>query len=391
MTPAAWPRLKRNLVDAQQYIPFYRELWSRAGIDTRSLRSIDDLQRLPIVTRRDLIAAGTQARLDARHAASGLRGFSTSGSTGEPLQLLFDKASLRRRQIRFLRALWACGYRPGQRAMLVSSRPSGSVKQVTKLASFLRWHYIDLYAGERAMAEAFTRIRPRLLYGPQNALLALASATSGKPAVHPPRLLVSTSERLTVSAERVLQAHFRTNVTDFYGLTEVGLIAWRRGGAHRYDCATRDVLMEFVGEDATGCSQLVVTDLTGGSMPLYRYATGDLVRRDASPPQARVVEFAGKQLDSLLMPDESRIAPYLVDGALAEIEGLIRYRIVQNRDLGIHAWIEADSDAVVARARTALDRLCAGRVPLLVQPSDFADEPLAHKARPVTSLAGRAP
>ena len=188
-----WQGLLSQLRHAQQGIPLYRELWGRHGIDVRDLRQPADLARLPLLTRADLLAAGTQGRLAAQHARGALRATRTSGSSGTPLTVLLDRRTRRRRQWRFLRALLACGYRPGQRLMLVSSRPSDTIQQVSPLAGLARWHYIDLYAGADRMADAFLAVRPQVLYGPQHALLLLAAELQQRGVPVPaPGLLVST-------------------------------------------------------------------------------------------------------------------------------------------------------------------------------------------------------
>lgn len=106
-----WQALWSQLREAQQHIPVYRELWGRHGIDVRELREPADLARLPLLTRADLLAAGTTGRLAAGWARGTLRATRTSGSSGTPLTVLLDRRTRRRRQWRFLRALLACGYR----------------------------------------------------------------------------------------------------------------------------------------------------------------------------------------------------------------------------------------------------------------------------------------
>lgn len=390
-SPRQWPKLLRQLRLAQQHIPLYRELWSRAGVDVRHFRTPEDFLRLPLVTRPQLLEAGERGRLDARFDIRRLRGLSTSGSAGEPLSLRFDRGSLRRRQWRFLKALWRSGYRPGHRVMLLSSRPSHAVQKVSAPARLAGWHYIDLYAGEAAMAEAFTRIKPHLLYGPLHALLLMAPALQRKGIPHRPRVLVSTSEQLTPTAERQLQQTFGTAVTDFYGLTECGLVAWRVAGASHYDGAHEDLFLELIpapGADAP--VQLAVTDLDGGSMPLYRYLTGDLVRHDARHDGFAVSGFAGKQVDALLLPDGRRVIAYLVDEALSQVDGLRRYRVEQQPDLRVHLAVDARDAAAAQAACAALAAVCEGRLEVELLPEIPAPSLLSHKARPIVSLAGRA-
>ena len=49
----------RHIVSsAYKNVPFYRKSFDRAGVDPLSIRGVDDLPRLQIVTRLDLMAGG---------------------------------------------------------------------------------------------------------------------------------------------------------------------------------------------------------------------------------------------------------------------------------------------------------------------------------------------
>lgn len=388
MNARRWAALQRHLLHAQENIPLYRDLWRRHGVDVRELRSPGDLARLPLLTREALRAAGTDARLDPRHAGGALQSLTTSGSSGEPLQLLIDAVSRRRRQWRFLRALAACGYRPMDRLMVISSRPSASLRKVSPLASFCGWHYVDLYEGVEQMARDFLRLRPRLLYGPQNALMLLAGAISRTEARGLQlRAVVSTSEPLSMAATRRLREVFGCEVADFYGLTECGLVAWRPPGRRRYQLAEADLHLEYLPLELGTQSELVITDLAGGSMPLYRYCTGDLVQREPAAQGASVVAFMGKQLDAICLPDGARIAPYRIDGALSDIAGLERYRVVQQTDFALQVEIEARGVEATTVAKAALEQLCGGQLRVTVAAGCRPVEGLRHKARPIVSYA----
>jgi len=100
--------------------PMYRHKLDEAGVDPASIHSVDDLERLPIVTKDDMSAPdGGYLAVDEdywdRH---GWMMFNTSGTTGLPRTFRYTDADRRMWMWTDARALWAMGIRPGDRALL---------------------------------------------------------------------------------------------------------------------------------------------------------------------------------------------------------------------------------------------------------------------------------
>jgi phenylacetate-coenzyme A ligase PaaK-like adenylate-forming protein len=379
------------LEQIRRNVAFYRDFWRAAGVDVRDLRLPDHLPQLPVVTKADLLRGDVASRLNAEFARRELTTQTTSGSTGQPLVLLIDRATARRRRARFLRALLSCGYRPGDRLMLISSRPSESIRRPSRWATLARWTYVDLYAGETELVSEYLRVKPQVLYGPLSALLLLAEAVRrhGTPGCRP-AVVVSTAEQLTDSSRRTIRTAFGVNVTDFYGMTELGLVAWRSPGTDEYAIAQHDFHVEFLPTDLPGFERLIVTDLSGGAMPLIRYDTGDVVRRDTTLAGSPVVEIGGRQVDFIWLPSGRRVSPYRVDGALSELPGVERYEVVQQADLSIDVFIGTRRPDVALLLKTARDALLVALgecVDLKVERLPSVPRPPAHKVRPIQSRA----
>ena len=379
-------RAMRGLVEeAGRRVPFYRAHW--AGTDLRALEFPRDWTRLPLVRKHDLLAAGVEARLDERCERESLVSETTSGSSGQPFEMLLSRSSVRRRRMRFLRALLAAGYRPGERLMLVAARHS-----TPPVARLLGWTYAGLEQGEAALAAEYRRVRPRVLYGPLSTLLALADRLAGDPqGWHRPRLVVTTAEELTPAARRALERTYGERIADFYGMTELGLVAWRAAAGGPYRAPSRQLYMEFLpcAEDAA-LERLVISDLAGGAMPLIRYETGDLVHRDRSLPGTSIVRFVGREVDCLRLPGGLRLSPYRVTTSIEVIEGVEQYQVVQNADLSLEIVVRSSAtraEPVLESVRRAVNHVCDGALPLKVKLASEPIEPLAGKLRPVRSLA----
>jgi phenylacetate-CoA ligase len=369
---------------AWQYVPLYRAHWGSLAAHLPQMRFPEQLAELPVIGKADLLAHPPSDLIDDRYRGRPLSSEKTSGSSGQPFEVRKDRATVRRRSLRFLRALLKCGYRPGQRLLLISTRRTAGVKRV------FRWSYVDL-RDEQLFAE-YQKARPDVLYGPLSSLLEIcSSARRASTALHTPSVVISTAEQLMPSQRRMLEQAFGAPVADFYGMTEVGLVAFRRPAANQYEWASEDVLPEFLpigGEDGT--ERLILTDLTGGAMPLIRYDTGDLVRREQAQTGTPIFQFVGRKVDSLRLPSGNAVSPYRVTLRLEQIDRVRQYQVIQRPDLALDVYVHVgsdDVDRVCGEVRSALEEIC-GDLPMRVHPQAEALQAPRGKFRPVQSEAG---
>lgn len=379
-------QLLRLILSAWHQVPFYKSHWRGIAAQLPDLRFPEDLNQVPIVQKADLLATPIESLLDRSCNERKLTLEKTSGSSGQPMEILKDPASVRRRSLRFLRSLLICGYRPGQRLLLISSRRAAG------LMSYARWHYADLR--DQHLQQEYQRVRPHALYGPLSSLLQICDHPDGIPTgFHRPSIVISTAEQMLPAQRAVLEKTFGCPVADFYGMTEVGLVAFRRPLADRFEPASADLLLEFLPlADDPATERLVVTDLTGGAMPMIRYDTGDLVRR-RSGLDAGIEEFVGRRIDSLKLPTGSSVSPYRVTMRLEALAGLRQYQVVQRKDLSLDVSFHsetANANAVGKALAAALDEVCA-ELPRRLHFHASSLPKVAGKFRPVHSEAGAGP
>lgn len=95
-----------------------------------------------------------------------------------------------------------------------------------------------------------------------------------------PKAILSGALALGRGLRERLETHFNCPVIDLYGITEVGLIAWRAdNGPHHL--LPRDLHVEILAPDGTPAQQgeIVVTCGENELLPLLRYRTGDHATR----------------------------------------------------------------------------------------------------------------
>lgn len=317
-------KLTTLLADASVNVPLYRNRYAGLGIGTSNDTVDVLLRRLPILSKKDLLAAPPDERLNDRFSQERLIAESTTGSTGQPFTLYMENAYVRRRNLRFLGALMATGYRPWQRLMLLTDRYSTPTRRGMRF-------YEPVEQPTNCIVDACYRIRPAVLYGFTTPLRLLAETIlkSGQPAPGL-ALVVSTAEMLDPATRRTLETAFRCPVYDFYGMTEMGLVAWQRHGADGYILATKAVLTEFIPFGANDDRyRMYMTNLDLRAAPVIRFDSGDLahIRQRATGPVITAIE--GRCIDTVLGRDDVEISPYRITDALRDVPGVRRFKVTQ--------------------------------------------------------------
>jgi len=368
------------MTDASRHVEVYRRLWGAAGSNL-------DLHRTPLLDKSFLRASKPEHRLHDRRRGRALAAELSSGSSGEPMTFQYDGAARRARRFAFLRALLGCGYRPGHRCLLLTSR------RKSKWSALAGWHYASIADATEMLAKQLATLNPRVLYGPLSTLELLAEHL----AKHGPRpaalkLVVSTAEQLTPERLTTLEQGFSAPVADFYGMTEFGLVAYRPPGNPNYVPARSSLILEFMPVPGDGAvERLVITDLAERTSPLIRYDTGDFVRRDFTQPDRPILEFAGRAFDCILLPNGERVSPYRIDVALEHLPELRAFEVVQQPDLSIDVTIDvtaAEADRIRGAIATRLTALLGPATPLRIASGSIRRVPSGVKYRPIRSLAG---
>lgn len=109
------PKLQAQLKYAYEHSPFYREKWDKAGVKPADIRSLDDFEQIPFVTkeeiRQDQIGNppfGSNLCVSREEIA---RIHGTSGTTGKPTAFGISKGDLERIAEAHARIMWSFGMR----------------------------------------------------------------------------------------------------------------------------------------------------------------------------------------------------------------------------------------------------------------------------------------
>ena len=383
-------KLQRIVHSAYSNVGYYRRIFDEAGVGPDRIENVEDLRKIPLTTKAELQKWSVHDRLHRGFSAKTLARQHSSGSTGQPFTVYYDRGYHMIRNMLFLRGLMAAGYRFGRKIELITD----SGKKEKKL---LRWHYCSILDSPERILASLNANKPDLVYGCKTPLIRLAEhiVHSGVQ-VHKPGCIISTAELLDAESRLLLESVFSARVLDFYGSTEMGLVGWQCSEGRGYHVSADSVIIELLPVDAaSGLSKMVMTNLDLMAMPFIRYDSGDLCtdffegQCGCGRTLSRIQKVEGRQVDCIKMRDGRMISPYRVTCAMEKILGVLKYQVIQTDwdDFTVNVQCRS-SDATAAKdaVRKTMYRLLGNGVRIHLASDAAVQAPVEGKFRVVKSL-----
>ncbi|MBI1390863.1 MAG: AMP-binding protein [bacterium] len=327
----------RDCVGRAAAVPFYQEKFRENNITLSSVRSLDDLKRLPFTTKQDLrdhyplgFLAVTRDKIARVHGSS--------GTTGKPTFVAYTHDDLALWSNLCARFLYAGGLRSNHLVHIafgygLFTGGFGLHYGVERVGAAI----VPAASGntERQIMLLKDLGADALVCTPSYALyIAEVAASEGiDPRDLPLRYAHFGGEPWTEDMRRQIEEDMNILAFNNYGLSEIigpgvsGECAARRGMHFQEDhfiveCLNPDTL-ESAGEGEAG--ELVITAMTKQAMPIIRYRTRDIASIDRSPcpcgrTSARMSRVLGRT-DDMLIVRGVNLYPSQIEEALLRVEG----------------------------------------------------------------------
>ena len=211
-------RKVRELIhQAYYHVGYYRDIFDRMGLTPADIRTIDDLEKLPLLDKKTVRQYLYFDLLSDNHDKRKMLKITTSGSTGEPFVCYADKYQLEMRWAATLRSMEWTGYRFGDRQARLWHQTIGmSFGQVMREridAWLSRRLFIPAYEmSDRNLPQSIAKLRkfkPMLIDGYAESFNFLAHYTNqhGLEGVKP-KGIISSAQALPDQSRAVMEDGF---------------------------------------------------------------------------------------------------------------------------------------------------------------------------------------
>lgn len=313
-------RLGAFIQHCAQTVPYYQKLFREHGIDPGSIRRLDDLGAIPILTKAvvqqnyaDLLSTGVSRRDRVM--------IHTSGTTGGGLRFATTWRSIHEQHAVWWRYWCRHGLQRGTWCGFFGGRSVVPIDQ--QKPPFWRYNYPGrqiLFSGYHLSPSTFdtyvrelNKRRPPWLHGYPSSLALLGSflLEQKRRLDYAPDWITIGAENLLPQQATIMEAAFGRRPVQHYGMAEgiANCSQCRKGKLHvDEDFAAT----EFVPIDGDDRFRVIGTNFTNLATPLLRYEVGDVVEVgddscDCGLPGRIVREVDGRREDYIVLRNGARL------------------------------------------------------------------------------------
>jgi len=338
----------RRLVRFANTVPLYHDKFKHIGIHPSDIASIDDLHKLPFITKNDLKQYYPQGIVSSTIHKDSLIEVSTSGTTGKVLPLYVDILDIITGLFAYLRTLHEYDMNIWKKKITIigdfapHTAESGYITRglqprlnVTKIFKNIQW--LNTNDDPKNVIDAINEFQPEFIGGYVGMLGHLALLKeNGLGKNISPRYIGATGSVLDPFLKSFIEKTFHAKVFEVYGATESGLIGFqcKQGSYHLMsDLVYTEFLKDGQPVDSGEGGEMIITKFYGKGTPIIRYtAINDIVAPlkgtcSCGKAGALIKKVYGRNDLAIYLPNGTVLLP----SSFSEIYSKILYDLKTNK------------------------------------------------------------
>lgn len=345
-------KLRAIIKHAYKNVPFYHHKFREAGIRPNDIKTVRDLIKIPITTKRE-VQRFYQGLLSKGVNLNKCVTSDTSGSTGTPLTIVYDEKADDYEKAVALRPNLSCGQKIRDKWVVITTPVHIKPKRWFQRVGVFNPVYISIMMKTHEQLNIIRSVHPDIVdgYPSQIYLIAKEIHERGLDEIKL-KIVFSTAESLDDKTREYISTVLDAEVYDQFGCVEVGRTAWECPERAGYHIDVDSVVTEFIeaGEQVESgeSGEIVYTCLYNYAMPLIRYAVGDVgIPSDEKCPCGRGLPLMkillGRKSDFLTSSSGELVSPFTLSPIMKHTKGIEEYRIIQEKEDRIKVQIKASN------------------------------------------------
>jgi phenylacetate-CoA ligase len=335
-------KLQKLIRHSYDNIPFYRKSFKNIGIRPEDIKSLKDLQKLPVLSKDTINKNRNQIKDPKR---KDLMKRNTSGSTSKKLYFYKTPEAELMHKAKKTWLYRQYGFSDCDRCLMVWN--DSIIKPVEKnlYKRFKYWlknvKVVDGYSmpekDPSELCKEITSFRPEAVFGFGLSIYHIAWMMDKQKTSIKPKFVCYSGESMTEDERLFVEKTFGCPVFSEYGCMEIYVVAGECTCQNLHIMAGNQIV-EFInnGVDAGPgkAGEILITDLDNTGFPLIRYEVGDIgsytnKRCRCGLNLPLMASFEGRRNTLFKKSDGTVVSPLYIQRYMSKVPGIKEFKLVQ--------------------------------------------------------------
>ena len=311
----------KNLLSKAIRSKFYKELYKKHNVNIDNIKTLEDFEKLPIVTK-DMIK-GQEATLLTKSRYFLFKGF-TSGSTGSPLTVYYDYFSVLKENAFVWKYREKCSL--NFKDPVISLRGNLKKGEFSSFDKYTNTLYLSSYNLNKENILSYYRLildfKPKAILAYPSSIYLLTMLLTEKGLKLHVNSVFTSSETLYSNQKEIIENYLSTKIYDWFGNAE-RTIALQQLDNGKYEEPFLYSHNEYKND------YVLTTALNNNSFPLIRYKVDDVIEIN---DKVEIVSIIGRQDDFIELKDGTKIGR--LDHIFKGVHG-IKYAQIVQKNIGV--------------------------------------------------------
>lgn len=331
-------KLQEMIIYSYNSVPYYKKLFDEYGINPKQIKTLDDLNIIPILTKAD-IKANFNDLISTEFDKKKMIKASTSGTTGSGLNFYTTEETLHEQWATFWRARYNIGLEYGTKGATFGGRNVVPIEQ--KKPPFWRYNkpgnqiYFSVYhINEENFYTYIKELEDKKIewihtYPSAISLIAKYMIDNRIKIKSKIKYITTGSENLMDSQKELIIEAFGVTPYQHYGQAE-NVAIFSEDKNHNMYVDEDFSAVEFILDKELQVNKVVGTSLTNKAMPLIRYEIGDVADFSETKDGRKIVSIDGRKDDYIILRDGTKIGrlAHILNG----VSNITESQIVQKKE-----------------------------------------------------------
>lgn len=350
--------LRTTIKHAYETVPYYNSLFKRHGLKPSNIRELEDINKIPILTKDLVKKAGTNI-LSTKYLHRKLLVNNTAGSTGKPLTTYRTMSTRYLGRANRFRIFFTNGFKIYDSITRLKYYPPP--KKFFHYLGINRCNHISYELDIPQQANVLQSLHPSVIDGRPGRLEQICRHLRDKGIkIIRPNLIFSDSECLFDYQRELIRNWLGVNPIDIYGSVEFGDVAWechKHEGYHiNSDLLHLQIIdpqnpSKEVKEGERGF--IVISNFSNPAMPFLRYSIEDTAvptnhHCSCGRSFPLLKEISGRVSGFLTLPSGNQIpGATTLSTVLRNYNEIEQYRAIQKNDGHLQLEIKIEPDKTI--------------------------------------------